>query len=48
MIVGPIGTFLEFTIGFLELEQSVNCTKDYVEVTHVSNLECDRKKWTPK
>jgi len=31
-VIVPAGSYVEFTIGFFELEQSDNCTKDYLEV----------------
>jgi len=31
-IVVPTGSYVEFTIGFLEIELSSNCTKDFLEV----------------
>jgi len=31
-LVATPGWYVEFTIGFLEIEASDNCTKDYLEV----------------
>ena len=31
-VVVPTGSNVEFTVGFLQMEQSVNCSKDYLEV----------------
>ena len=31
-VVTTPGKYVEFTIGFLRMESSANCTKDYVEV----------------
>ena len=31
-IIVPVGRYIEFTFGFLEIEPSANCTKDYLQV----------------
>ena len=31
-VLASPGQYIEFTIGFLEIESSVNCRKDYLEV----------------
>jgi len=32
-VITQPGKYIEFTIGFLEIESSANCTKDYLEVS---------------